>query len=101
MMLIEEELKTIRDYLEKLFGREIEKKRINSLTVNPLYHGQNKRTIEVGKTYGDLEPGAPAERVLAIFESRSFLVCTSLRGACQGLPYIFTRDTVLSVEEEK
>jgi hypothetical protein len=101
IMLNDDELSNIRVYLEKLFGQKIEKKKIKSITVNPLYHGQNRRTIVVGKTYSDLEPNASSEQVLAIFESKSYLVCTAERGALQGMPYIFTRDTILSVEEEE
>lgn len=100
-MLNDDKLSNIRNYLEKLFGQKIEKKKIKSITVNPLYHGQNKRTIVIGKTYANLEPDSPPQKILAIFESKSYLVCTAERGAGQGMPYIFTRDTVLSVDISK
>ena len=31
-------------------------KKIAAIGVNPLYHGQSKRMIEVGHYYADLEP---------------------------------------------
>jgi hypothetical protein len=54
--------------------------------------------IEVGRTYSELEPGSPLEKVLAIFESVSFLVCTERRGIAEGLPYFFAREDVRRVE---
>ena len=97
-MLSIDEKEKIRQYLEKLFGQKVEKTEIKSITVNPPYHGQGKRTIEVNHSYADLEPGRPPDKVLAIFKSRSFLICTAERGARKGMPYIFTRDTIISVE---
>jgi hypothetical protein len=98
-MLDEQEYNNIKKYLEKLTGQKIQNTKIKALGVNPPYHGQPKRLIEVGKRYADLEPGAPSEPVLAIFESKSFCVCTPSRGAGQGMPYIFTRDTVYLVKK--
>jgi len=95
----ERERQRIAEYLTKLVSRPIRDKRIKAIVVNPLHHGLPKRRIEVGQSYADLEPGAPSQRVIAIFESDSFLVCTPERGAGDGLPYIFTRQEVKSVEE--
>ena len=97
-MLTGEEKEAIRQYLERLFGQKVEESEIKSITVNPPFHGQGKRIIEINNTYADLEPGQPPEKVLAIFESKSFLVCTAERGAGKGMPYIFTRDTIAAVE---
>ena len=93
------EHKRIAAYLAKLMNRPVRNKRIKSIDVNPLHHGLPRRRIEVGKHYADLEPDAPAQLVVAIFESDSFLVCTPERGAGEGLPYIFTRAEVKGVEE--
>lgn len=93
------EYQRIKEYIENLTGQKISSKKIMALGVNPPYHGQPKRLIEVGKFYAELEPGAPLEEVVAIFESKSFCVCTPDRGAGRGLPYFFTRDTVYLVKE--
>jgi len=98
-MIDDQEYQRIKEYIENLTEQKITHKKIMALGVNPPYHGQPKRLIEVGKSYADLEPGAPAEEVVAIFESKAFCVCTPHRGAGQGLPYFFTRDTVYLVKE--
>ena len=90
----------IADYLEKLFGKPVSRKPIRRIEVNPPFHGQGRRYVTVGERCSELEPGAPAETVLAIFESMSYLVCTAERGAGKGMPYIFTRDAVLRVDED-
>lgn len=100
-MLDDHEYQNIKNYLEDLTGKKVRGKKIRALGVNPLYHGQSKRLIEVGKYYADLEPEAPAEQVVAIFETTLFCVCTPSRGAGQGLPYFFTRESVYIVEEMK
>jgi len=89
----------IKRYIENLTGQKVHAKKIRAIGVNPPYHGQPKRLIEVGKTYADLEPGSPPEEIVAIYESKSFCVCTAERGALTGLPYFFTRDTVYEVIE--
>ena len=90
----------IRLYLEQLFGQPVEDDLFISITVNPPYHGQNQRTINVGQVVDSLEPGSPAEEILAIFESRSFLVVTPSRGAGSGMPYIFPRHTIISIQKK-
>ena len=90
----------IAAYLEKLFGKPVSRKPIRGIEVNPPYHGQGRLYVMVGERCADLEPGAEAETVVAIFESMSYLVCTAERGAGQGMPYIFTRDAVLRVDED-
>ena len=97
--LTDEERERIRLYLEKTLGHPVQAKIIKAIVVNPHYHGQPKRKIEVGQYCADLEPGRPRELVLAIFETKLFCVCTKERGAGEGLPYFFTRDTIRSVEE--
>ncbi len=98
-MLDEARYEEIKGYIEKLTGQKVHAKKISAIGVNPPYHGQPKRLIEVGNIYADLEPGAPPEEILAIYESKSFCVCTAERGALKGLPYFFTRDTVYEVIE--
>jgi hypothetical protein len=90
---------TIRDYLETLYPGKIRKKRIRAIKVNSSYHWQPQLLIEVGKSYRELEPDAPMEEVIAIFESDSFLVCTEKRGGGQGIPYYFIREDVRLVIE--
>ncbi len=90
----------IRQYLEKLVKEKVHDKHIRSLTVNPLYHGSAKMRVVSGQLCTNLEPDTPAQMVLAIFESQSFLVCTEERGAGKGLPFIFTRTEVVRVEED-
>jgi len=53
--------------------------------------------IEVGSQCANLEPDAPSQLVVAIFESRSFIVCTPDHGTGKGMPYFFTRDEVKKV----
>lgn len=88
----------VRQYLEKLVKAPVLPKLITSLTVNPLYHGSSKMTVVVGNYVGSLEPGASPELVLAIFESKSFLVVTPSRGNMRGLPYFFTRQEVIRAD---
>jgi hypothetical protein len=92
-----DERKRIAEYLARLMRRTIHDKQITAIEVNPLYHGSPRRWIEVGRHYAELEPEAPSQLVIAIFESDSFLVCTPERGAGKGLPYIFTREEVKRV----
>lgn len=96
-MTDEKRYQEIKEYLEKTLGHPIKEKKIAAIGVNPLYHGQSKRLIEVGHSYADLEPNAPGEQVIAIFETKLFCVVTESRGAGRGLPYFFTRDTVYDV----
>jgi hypothetical protein len=87
-----------RRYLERLMNKPVHRHPIKAITVNPLYHGAPRMRIEVGHTVAGMEPDAPPQRVLAIFESTSFLVVTPERGNGVGLPYIFTRQEVTAVE---
>ena len=85
--------------LEKSLGAKIRARNIYSITVNPASHQMPKMKIEVGRSYKNLEPEAKSEKVLAIFESTTFLVCTQKRGLENGLPYFFARGDVVRVEE--
>jgi hypothetical protein len=89
----------IKARLEKLTKTRVRAKKIRAITVNPSSHHLPKMTIEVGKICKTLEPGAPPEKVLAIFEAALFLVVTEGRGLNKGLPYFFIRGDVKNVEE--
>lgn len=85
--------------LEKSLGAKIRPRNIYSITVNPASHQMPKMKIEVGRFHKNLEPEASTAQVLAIFESTTFLVCTQKRGVDNGLPYFFSREDVVRVEE--
>ena len=88
----------IRNYLVRDLEMKIKDRRIRSLKVNPSQHAQPPLHIVVGQTCAHLEPDAPPEEVLAIFDTTVFLVCTATRGAGVGLPYFFARGDVRQVE---
>ncbi len=98
-MISDEERLKIQAYLEGSVLGKVRDRKIRSIRVNMSYKQQPHLIIEVGKSYSDLEPGAPDQQVIAIFESDSFLVCTRERGAGQGLPYYFIRANVREVRE--
>ena len=100
-MISEERREEIRAGLEKAMGVMVRKKRIKSISVNPRQRSVPKMIIEVGGKYGGLEPGAPEEEVIAIFESTLFCVCTESRGTGGNPPFYFLREDVFSVEELK
>jgi hypothetical protein len=95
----DEERDRIKTYLEGVVLGKIRDRKIRSIRVNMSYKRRPNLVIEVGKQYSDLEPGAPFQQVVAIFESDSFLVCTPERGAGAGLPYYFVREDVREVKE--
>ena len=100
-MISEERREEIRADLEKSLGVAVRKKPIRSIGVNPRQRSVPKMLIEVGKKYAGLEPGAPEEEIIAIFESTLFCVCTESRGTGGNPPYYFLREDVFSVEELK
>ena len=97
-MISDDEREKIRRYLEGILGHKVLPRKIRAIGINPLYHGQLKRIIEVGKFFADLEPGTPAEEVIAIFETKLFCICTPGRGDGRGLPYLVTRESVFRVD---
>ena len=100
-MLTPGEIDRARQDLEKRLNIKIRKWHIRALTVFPANRQIPNMRIEVGQIYKNLEPDAPPEEVLAIFESVSFLVCTQNRGIETGLPYFFAREDVRRVETTK
>lgn len=98
-MISEERREEIRADLENSIGVAVRKKPIKAIGVNPRQRSVPKMIIELGKKYRGLEPGAPEEEVIAIFESTLFCVCTESRGTGGSPPYYFLREDVFSVEE--
>jgi hypothetical protein len=96
-MLDPEQFEEIRRKLEATYNEAVSGRRIRGLRVNSSYRWQPPLHMEVGKYCSHLSPDGPPELVLAIYESRSFLVCTPEHGIKQGSPYIFTRADVKGV----
>jgi len=95
--LSQDEFETLRRKLEKTFGERVSDRRIRALRVNSAFHWQPPLYIEVGQFCAGLTPDGPPEEIVAIFESRSFLVCTPDHGINSGSPFIFTRADVKQV----
>lgn len=92
------EREQIRKYLEDDLDIKVKERLIRAINVNPSQHAQPPLHIVVGEVCAHLEPDAPPEKVLAIFDATTFLVCTETRGAGVGLPYFFAREDVRRVE---
>jgi hypothetical protein len=95
--LTDEEWERQRQHWERALKVPVQTRKIRAIEVVSVYHWQPKLYIEVGKPCADLWKDTPPELVLAIFESRSFLVCTPDHGIERGAPHIFTRDDVRKV----
>lgn len=95
--LTDEEWEKLRARWEETLEVPVQTRRIRSIEVVSAYHWQPKLLIEVGKPCAGLWKDTPPELVLAIFESRSFLVCTPDHGVERGAPHFFTRDDVRKV----
>ncbi|MCP4633680.1 MAG: hypothetical protein GY855_12195 [candidate division Zixibacteria bacterium] len=98
-MLTDIELEELRQSLEKALEIKIRPKKIKAIDVNPSAHWQPRMYIEVGKSYANLEKDSPPEKVEAILDSSTFLVCTRERGINTTLPYFFIREDVKQVFE--
>jgi hypothetical protein len=97
-MISDEKLEELRKAVEKLVNIPVSKRKIKSIGVNPRARHIPKMTIEVGQFYSNLEPNAPEEEVIAIFEAVSFCVCTPSRDGVNAPPYYFHREDVFSIE---
>ena len=98
-MISEEKRERIREAIETLIQVDVSSKKIKSIGVNSRARHLPKMTIKVGVSYTELEPGAPSEAVIAIFESKLFCVCTESRNGIDAPPYYFLREDVFAVEE--
>jgi len=96
-MLTDDGWKALRRKCEKMFGERISPRKIRALRVNSGFHWQPPLDIEVGRFCAHLTPDGPPEEIVAIFESRSFIVCTPDHGFRKGSPFIFTRSDVKQV----
>ena len=95
--LNDEEREKLRLHWEEKMGVAIQTRRIKAIEIVSGYHWQPKLYVEVGRHCANLWKDTPPELVLAILESRSFLVCTPDHGVDRGAPHIFTRDGVRKV----
>ncbi len=96
-LLSPEEYERLRGQLEKRYRAKVLDRKIRAIRVNSSYHWQPKLFIEVGKFCGHLELDGPPEKIMVIYESRSFLVCTPGHGYEGGRPYVFARADVREV----
>ena len=98
-MLPDKELEHLRVRLEKTLNTKIRPKKIKAIRVNPTAQWQPPLYIEVDGYCRNLEKGSPNEKIIAIFEAVSFIVCTPERGFDNDLPYFFSREDVRQVIE--
>ena len=96
-MLSADDLMELREQLEKTLKARIKPRNIKAIRVNSASHFQPPMWIEVGKRARNLEPDAPSEEVIAIFESVSFMICTPTRGTANTPPYFFSREDVRQI----
>ena len=96
-MLPDEEFEKLRVRLEEKYNEAVEGRRVRAIRVNSSYRWQPPLFVEVGKYCSHLTPDGPPEKIIAIYESRSYLVCTADHGAESGSPHIFTRADVKEV----
>lgn len=96
-MLSRDGFEMLRRKLEQTYQERVSGRRIKAIRVNSGHRWQPPLYIEVGQPCAHLTPDGPPELVMAIFESRSFLVCTPDHGIDRGAPHIFTRTDVRQV----
>jgi len=92
----------IKKFVEKNMYWKITSKEIKAIWVHP--RSEHKRIyddikIEVGEYLDNRMSDTPNEKVMAIFESNTFLVCTPNRGVLRGMPYLYGKEEVYKVEE--
>ena len=95
-----EEFEAIRIKLEAKYDEKVQARRIKSIRVNSSYRWQPPLTIVVGQFCSHLTIDGPPEKIVAIYESKSFLVCTAEHGYEQGSPHIFYRGDVKEVTDD-
>jgi len=92
----------IRKFVEETMGGKVKSREIKAIWVQP--RSEHKRIyddikIEVGEYLDNRMSDTPNEKVMAIFESNTFLVCTPNRGVLRGIPYLYGKEEVYKVEE--
>ena len=92
----------IRKFVEETMGWKVNSREIKAIWVHP--RSEHKRIyddikIEVGEYLDNRMSDTPNEKVMAIFESNTFLVCTPNRGVLRGIPYLYGKEEVYKVEE--
>ena len=98
-MLTNSEYHSLKTRLEKVMNARIRQKKITAIYVNSAHHWQPPLVIKVGEKCANLEKDTPPEKIIAIFETTTFLVCTQKRGIENDLPYFFSREDVTRVVE--
>ncbi len=91
----------VRKFVEQTMGN-VKSREIKAIWVQP--RAEHKRIyddikIEVGEYLDNRMSDTPNEKVVAIFESFTYLVCTPNRGVLRGTPYLYGKEEVYKVEE--
>ena len=92
-----DEFEQLRRKLEARYHEKVSDRSVKAIRVNASYRWQPPLTIVVGQMCHHLTPEGPPEKIVAIYESKSFLVCTPDNGAERGRPHIFYRGDVKEV----
>lgn len=92
----------IRKFVAETMRWKVNSREIKTIWVHP--RSEHKRIyddikIEVGQYLDNRMSDTPNEKVMAIFESDTFLVCTPNRGVLRNLPYLYGREEVYKVED--
>lgn len=99
-MLNEEQYNELKTQLESELKIKIREKKIKALKINSAFHWQPPLYVEVDSCCAMLEKDTPSEKIIAIFEHKSFIVITPERGFRSGtLPYFFVRQDIRRVFE--
>lgn len=88
----EEAYEAIRTFAAQSMGWAIRDRRIRSITFRD-------RRKQVQATVGRGEPFKRMETVIAIFESNTYLVCTTSKGVLKGVPYTIDKSEVTAWED--
>jgi len=96
-MLTDEQYEDLKARLLPTLRAPIKDRRIAAIKVNSAMHWQPPMWVEVGKVCKHLEPDSPGEEVVAIFESTTFIVCTTEHGADDKPPFFFSREDIRQV----
>ena len=98
----EDEREGIRKFVEVTMGRKVNSREIKAIWVHPRSEHKgiyDDIKIEVGEYLDNRMSDTPDEKVMAIFKSNAFLVCTPNRGVLRSIPYLYEKEGVYKVEE--